>query len=140
MNVDAIRRTIDSIKAAPDTYCQSIWAWTKDPHGCGTPACVAGHAVAGNGHEIVKAPFSTAVTARLNGKKMPIHDAAAEVLGLDLQQSLDLFAAHPYLIIDSHQCIFTPTAADAIETLERLIETGEVTWVRQSRRHPEADA
>ena len=83
---------------------------------CGSPSCVAGHAVSLSGQWLV----------RVNGRSLLDGEGIAvarEWLDLTFQQSNELFAAHPYGVLAENV-----SARDAAATLRHLAETGEVVW------------
>ena len=112
MNVDNIRTTIESLRAST-TYDQ-----TEYNDDCGTPACIAGHAVIDAGL-ILKTNLGYCYD--VEGVVYDIEEAAATWLGFGGQRVADLFSIYPL-------GEKTVTKEDAIAVLENLIETGEVDW------------
>ena len=86
----------------PKEYDQSCFV-----HDCGTPACIAGHAIDLAGQWSYNAAVWDAV----------------EWLGLDNDQGHALFDPIPLSPDDKD-----PTTQDAAATLRHLAETGEVDW------------
>ena len=112
MNIDNIRKTIESLRAST-TYDQ-----TEYNDDCGTPACIAGHAVIDAGL-ILKTNLGYCYD--VEGVVYDIEEAAATWLGLKDECVVDLFYMYP---LGGK----TVTKEDAIKVLENLIETGEVDW------------
>ena len=121
MNIERIRtlaahvRTLEDTKQSdPDGFHQGWWT-----HVCGTPSCVAGHAVAlfegtdAKGR-IEKFTEEGAVRAR-----------ACALLDIDPEQGETLFDSKPY---GQGAAV---TAQEAAGTLDRLAETGRVVWGRR---------
>ena len=111
MNRENIKKLIGALEESK-TYDQARWC-----HTCGSPACIAGHAAAlagatdmGNGR------------CAVDGRTVFIDDTAIGWTGLDNRQSADLFSPIPFGNLSE------ATKADAIATLEHLLETGEVDW------------
>ena len=126
MNTGNLRRTARAIEDHPDWYDQGEWL-----NDCGTPACVAGHAVyvAGGefrpeGPEGPEEPNGLICRAA-DGRVLPIRDYAAEILGLNPRQAGVMFAAVPQ---DTWGQKFTPTAAEAVAMLTEAADTGRVVW------------
>ena len=110
MNKANIWKLADHIEQLdPREYDQSVFA-----HDCGTPACVAGHALAlagrweeaDGGSEGFALPFGVAM----------------DWLGLDDVAAERLFVSYPWGRFDD------ATRQDAAATLRHLAETGEVRW------------
>jgi len=117
MNVGKLRRTRDAI-AASETFNQTAWG-----NPCGTPGCVAGHAVVAGGWKIVPGSFETyAVSCTKRGRFRTIEEVAAEELELIDSEARKMFAAEPL------GGGVTVTRAHALAMLDRAIETGKVEW------------
>ena len=128
MNKDMIERVAKRLDGAKDIgwrerakpdkvqYDQSRYFFD-----CGTPACVAGHALA----EVGGYSYSEGVLRDKNGGVCHPEDAAAKELGLGAGVATDLFEGCPY---GNQVYAKTPTAADAAACLRGLAETGEVQW------------
>jgi hypothetical protein len=82
---------------------------------CRTVACIAGHAY-------LMATKAT-TTSAINASSEEIETVAAEFLGLDADQAALLFFDLP-----DHLTLSDVTVAQAIATLERLRDTGKITW------------
>ena len=81
---------------------------------CGTPACIAGHAIA---------EFSE------DGPDGTDYDyQAADLLGIDTTQGVDLFDAEPYYSIYDDDHVVAPTQEEAAAAIQSLLDTGIVTW------------
>ncbi|MGQ7794510.1 hypothetical protein ACUN0C_19065 [Faunimonas sp. B44] len=100
MNVERINQLIERLESAPDEIFDMA-EWGK---GCGTPACIAGHTVQ---------MFGTWAE--------DISEQAKDLLGLDWPDAWDLF-------VPEHKCLTQITKDEAIGTLKRLVQTGEVEW------------
>ena len=124
MNIEALKKARDCL-AESKTYDQSNWT-----HPCGSPACVAGHIVAANGHEITKIPWGR-VDVRcyviMGGDARPIDVAAAVIAGLEIGQAGQMFSGNPY--VTSCAEVQTPvTKEEALSMLDHAIEHDEVKW------------
>ena len=111
MNKANILKLADHIEGLDlEEYDQSVFA-----HDCGTPACIAGHAVflAGQWDQA-----SVSRVARLARRWLGLQRSDAE------SASVVLFDSHP-LHPDE-----TPSPQEAAATLRHLAETGEVDWRR----------
>ena len=109
MNVERLRKLRDVI-AESKTYDQSDYF-----HGCGTPACLAGHAAVlahGTKRYLSKCGRVMATLAHYDAKAW---------LDLTSDQSMAMFSATPMddLLTEKD---------DALAMLDRAIETGEVRW------------
>lgn len=89
---------------------------------CGTPACIAGHAVVCSGKWISYREGSVINDA---GEIETVGRAASDWLELLRSQAVDLFDADPFESFYPES-----TAADAAATLRRAAETGEIKWIR----------
>jgi len=117
MNVEKLRKTRDAI-AASQTFNQTAWG---SP--CGTPGCVAGHAVVESGWKIVPGSFETyAVSCTKRGRFRTIEGVATEELGLTEDEARKMFGAEPL------GGGVTVTRAHALAMLDRAIGTGKVEW------------
>ncbi len=127
MNVDNVRAVLAAIKAAPDAGLPPM----KSYYHCGTPQCIAGHAHALAVH--------SAQGADLNGDYAVCYtrEIAQDFLGISPEDEQDLFAPdYPWA---DYQCSHESepgyiTKEMMVATLERLLATGEVIWVK-----PEAE-
>ena len=113
MNIDNIRKTIESLKASK-TFNQAHFL-----HSCGTPSCIAGHAAADAGISYKRVPGSNFNVAET------IKTAAAVWFGIypDSEEANKLF-----FTIDPNDIV--TTKEEAIAVLENFIETGRVEWER----------
>ena len=93
-------------------------------HPCGTPACIAGHAVAMLADEMPQRDSRHNHAGWL--------DQAADWFGFRYWEdyAMNLFKAHP-LVIGGIE--YPPTPEIAAETLRHLADTGEVDWHRAKR-------
>ena len=110
MNTENILKLADHIEGLdPSEYDQSVFM-----HDCGTPACIAGHAVflAGSWDEVSEDEESEYLTPCI----------ASRWLGLRIPKAHELFDSDPVHLDE------TPTPQDAARTLRHLAETGEVVW------------
>ena len=108
MNTDHILKLAEHIEQLdPSEYDQSQLEHPR----CGTPACIAGHAV-----------WLAGWWGRLPTGFGAQIDFAKDWLGLSQAERYALFSAHPDGLDDP------PTAQDAAATLRHLAETGEVDW------------
>lgn len=90
---------------APEILREAIF----NPRSCGTAACIAGHAL-------------RLFRSRVNGTDNSIFEAARNVLKLNSPMALELFQPDGF----SEKGVFT--RAQAVATLDHLLETGEVEW------------
>ena len=119
MNVENIRKTIEAIRVS-NSYSQDRFVH------CGTPACIAGHAVVACGWKLHP---SLEIITRDNVPPWEFHgieQTAKEELGLTDLQATELFAGSP--LFDRE-----PSKQDAIDTLEHFLETREVEWIPELR-------
>jgi hypothetical protein len=84
-NLPLLRKVLEQITAAPETWDQSAWAATTP---CGTAMCVAGHAAALTGHTF---RFESDGKAGDTTDGRLISAVAIEELGLTLYESDELF-------------------------------------------------
>ena len=92
-------------------------------HPCGTPACIAGHAIAMQADDDMQDDLDKLVVSWL--------DLAADWFGFRHKgYAMNLFDAYP-LVIDGIE--YSPTPEIAAETLRHLADTGEVDWHRAKR-------
>ena len=115
MNIDNIRKTIESLKASK-TFDQAHFL-----HSCGTPACIAGHAAADAGISYKRVPSSNYFNVAAT-----IKTAAAHWFGIypDSKEADKLF----FTISPNN---IATTKEEAIAVLENFIETGRVEWERE---------
>lgn len=119
MNIEAIKRTRDLIASQPELYNQEKWG-----HDCGTPACIAGFACVANGGKLrqrLNYGVKEIVCVTQRGTSRTVRQYAARKLGLPMGEADMLFAANPLF----HR---PATHEDAIATLDRMIETGQIDW------------
>ena len=110
-NVLKLAEHIDGLD--PQQYNQRLLA------SCGTPSCIAGHAVYLAGYWGAYGPEENG-NPEWTRKNLGF---AANWLGLNFSDSQRLFTAYP--LKDEE---WTPTPQDAAWTLRHLAETGEVVW------------
>lgn len=87
-------------------------------HECGTIACIAGWAAVLEGATVDKHE-----SFHILGEWIGAHKFAAKALGINEKTSLDLFTP-----IDEHESLSDITKEQAVKTLRKLAETGEVDW------------
>ena len=118
MDKQALKRTRDAI-AASQTYDQTTYAAVdmKDDVYCYTPACVAGHAVAAHGYTVI--PDGQCVSDDCPGAD--IQEVARVILGLDDGEMYAMFDGEPFRT-------YVVTKEDALNMLDRAIETDKVDW------------
>lgn len=114
MNKKALKRTRDLMAKSPSSYDQTKWSI-----GCGTPGCVAGYAVAANGHKIKSFDYCK---KGWFGSEDHIRTRAIEVLDLTELEAKEMFRGNPFM---SERL---PNAGDAIKMLDFAIEKGVVRW------------
>lgn len=85
VNLPLLRRVLDHITTHSDQHDQYWWAEVRQ---CGTVMCIAGHTCVLQGHRIDFTPEADGAHLT-DGRR--VEDVAAELLGLDLDQSLRLF-------------------------------------------------
>lgn len=119
MNVDNISLVINTI-SNPNVYfnMDCYFEDFDENNMCGTPACIAGHAYFLNNE----------------GKDSCVKDedvdqSAIDFLGLTRKQADELFYPDRFLDSSNMHIYYTDiTRKQAINTLIRLLETGEVDW------------
>ena len=110
MNKANILKLADHIERLdPEEFNQRVFA-----HDCGTPACIAGHALALAGRWGGGVEGST--------EDHPV-GLAAKWLGIDKDTRALLFDSQPRGYATNY-----PTKEDAVATLRHLAETGDVVW------------
>lgn len=135
MNIENIRRVRDQIAADPTRFnmAELVDLETQDVpriNECGTAACIAGWAASLAGWKAPERdnPFDT---------YRSLVATASDFLGLgpvtewDFSTPADNQAAAELFFIGSAEDVYLEdiTAEQAIATLDRLIETGEVQWM-----------
>ena len=114
MNIENMRKLRDVI-AESETYDQGRFF-----HECGTPACLAGHAV------ILSKADAPVLSDWKNAHGEHIARCAASWLGITDGQSIGMFAGEPF---DGEPCDDrSATKRDALAMLDRAIETGRIEW------------
>ena len=132
MNHEAIGRLIDVLKTTPQ-YDQNLWAFFPPMEYCesvcGTPGCIAGHAIAMKGGTFERSVGRDhRVDSNGNRFRMDTCNIHAQtILGLDSTQAANLFATEPFAYMEDEA-----TVDDAIRTLENLLDTGHVVWIRNA--------
>lgn len=106
MNTELLTQVRDRILAEPLRF--DMTDYVRLDTECGTACCIAGTAV-----------FLVYPDRDLFSPG--IHDEAEDLLGLTWQQAMDLF-------LPTHRALDEVTPAEAAATIDRLIETGEVSW------------
>lgn len=117
MNRKRIQILRDHLAGLPDErFAMERWfsAATPNPflpkemtHECGTAACIAG--------------WTLSLFRKASVEIWEVEHIAASILGLTIDQACDLFM--PPGFVHNKQ-----TRAQAVATLDRLLETGEVQW------------
>ena len=111
-------RTLDDTEFwAPEGFHQGTWQ-----HGCGTPACVAGHTVA-----LFEGVDAQGRIAALKERGGAIRNRARYALDLELEQAEALFQSEPF-----GRGVHVG-ARDAAAAVEHLAETGKVRWRKAER-------
>ena len=118
MNIDNIRKTIESLKAST-TYDQADYN-----HPCGTPACIAGHAVVDAGYIFSS---KTGIVINKNGDKVLLDKVALDWFGFSDPYLFDITRPGPLGKDSQGEYIHVPKEY-AIAMLEKLIRTGVVDW------------
>lgn len=110
-NVDLMLAVREQITSHPETHSQEMWGLRTE---CGTTYCIAGWAVQLAGEQLVWEGREAAYIARHGeyGYVISVHTAAREHLGLDRDESCDLFRG-------------SLSQADALAKLDALIEKGK---------------
>ena len=109
MNNEAILKTADVLDELPEGY--DVFNMGTYMHSCGTPACIAGYAVAVNDEEAYE---------RCRNGVSDVHQTAKRIFGLDIQTSGALFVPgglKPY----------GATAKEAAKVLRNFVATGVVS-------------
>ena len=119
MNVTNLQKTRDYIAQHPGAYDQSNWM-----HDCGTPACVAGAAVAVCGGTLLDE--DRCITS--DGENWLLPDHAEKLLALTADQRAAMFTAAPYDSFTGNFDLEPVTAAEALAMLDHAIEHDEVRW------------
>ena len=110
MNVENINKLIDHLESIPEVEYNQKWYMFK----CGSPACIAGHAVR----------LARGKDYSLEGSHISL--IAGKWLGINEVTKKKMFHARNYCKTDA------PTTKDAINMLKNLIETGEVVWRKEN--------
>ena len=114
VHYDQSRYWIDGLPGNFAAQCDAMETIIQDGKFCGTPCCVAGHAVAVAG-----------VEKSLSLQKHSIQDVAQELLELKNSEAVRMFAPAP---IRYGLGYFCPTRAEVLFMLDYAIETGKVNW------------
>lgn len=123
MNKENILFVADLIEKQPKTEIHSKSGFTMEfyVHDCGTPACIAGWAVAANrgmgGNDDIRSAAGEKSTIRT------VSEEAREYLGIDEEVGEALF-----LGFESRIDLRKITPMQAVDVLRNLAETGEVDW------------
>ena len=127
MNIENINKLIDHLESIPEVEYNQKWY----THGCGTPACIAGHAAYLSTNKTFRRmnKFLVGTEIRTMNKFLAgteIGVLAKKWLDIPLYKSNGMFEAFP---IGTDEEI---TKQDAINMLKNLIETGEVVWRKEN--------
>ena len=111
MNVERILQLADIIEVQPHAPAEADAGFNmaRYTHPCGTPACIAGWALAMKGEPIP-------------GSQIKVFFDAMEWMGLTIEAADDLFVPGT---LDTREN-YTPS--QAAKTLRHLAHTGEVKW------------
>ena len=99
----------DATNNRDNMYSQREWVF-----GCGSPACIAGHAAA---------MLGTGIVTNSNADRM-----AMEFLGIDWHEAHDLFDSMPNTYFEND-----PSPKDAACVLRHLAATGKVDWFEATK-------
>jgi hypothetical protein len=121
MNIDNINKLIGVLKATETFDMRSYYHDDAAP-GCGTPACIGGHAQALAGTSTPDHPFQTVVDAQ-------------EFLDITPEQGSDLFILGGWGVPNEQKRLKVQnyglnkvTREQAVRVLELLRDTGRVRW------------
>lgn len=128
MNYEKLFAIVDSIRAEKIAFDMSTWTSNQ----CVTGACIAGHAVY---NEINSKSFNEfwdyichEVEHLVLLGEMSVHVIAADILDMSIDDSRELFGLNLGWDESTRELI---TAEQAINTIHRLIVTGEVDWSKR---------
>ena len=140
MNIERIDQVISSIKGEIEqtktlgfnmdyfiSQSNEQYCLDRSNRGCGTVACIAGHAYALKHQEMPIAIVSD-VYDKSPGEYWSIPAIAREWLELDENTANDLFYARLHDESSGHIFLGEVEPAEAIQVLEHLKATGEVDW------------
>ena len=119
MNVERMKRLRDAIAESESYYQESYFHYdSRGPHPCGSPACLAGHAVLLAIEADTRPEGYYADMGLLGG----VEDDASFWLDLDPCESARMFESCPLWGKSG------ATKEEALDMLDRAIETGVIEW------------
>ena len=127
MNVERMRKVADEIAAHKAQYDQGHWVHSDpdDDRSCGTPACIAGWAVALKRAEKNGGRVDEQV---LYADETSVYEEARDYLGLEHADAQVLFFHNPY---EGYSNDDLPTPDEAVEVLLHMAGTGDAPdWER----------
>ena len=122
MNTENILKLANLIEFS-ETYDQTCFK-----HLCGTPACIAGHAVILAGGRLSPSSYDNGLCLDQHGGRSHARVVAKEWMGLNERQANDAFDPCPY------SWDHDTTPQDAAAMLRHLAETGKVEWPEEEPR------
>ena len=131
MNVENINKLIDHMESIPEVeninklidHLESIgdseYDQRRHTFECGSPACIAGHAV-----------------YLAKGKVYDVEDChisliAGNWLGIHMVTKQKMFCANP-MELNRYSKTDAPTTKDAVRMLKNFLETGKVVWRKEN--------
>ena len=119
MNRIRIRQVAHDIQKAEHFDMSRYWRTSPSATGCGTPACIAGHACARYAKHDGMLMRLQAIDSfeELNAETFAV---AKQILGLTDDQANELF--------EPNHILYMITPKMAVATLNRFANTGEIEW------------
>ena len=115
MNIENVTYLIDRLESIDD----SEYDQRRITHDCGTPACIAGHAIYTGGAIHL-------LDNEVGSNSMYILDCAAKYLELSEDEKFNIFRAFPFV----HG--YKTTKQEAVRMLKNFLEIGEVVWRKEN--------
>jgi len=100
-----------------DGFYDTVRDAIKENKFCGTPCCIAGHAIAAAG-----------IDKAYEVRNKDFQEAAEVILDLTPDEAVAMFDATPIFDEGARSGYREPTREEALAMLGRAIETGEVKW------------
>ena len=120
MNIDNIKKTIEALRRS-NSYNQKIYAHSTGDL-CGTPACIAGHAIMVCTDYIIN---GSGVYEQVGNGGLGVYIGNAKQV---LKHLFGISATQVSNIVNPTPLMQEVTKEDAVKMLQRLIITGQVIW------------